>query len=459
MEFKILQKTPLYDAFSDLAKRIFLPDGIFYWSGRAKKEAEIVGTIGSAFAYEKDFVGDGSEEWLPCYIEDIKKFTTLTVRDLVPYSSIGGLTGIREIWKDWIVKKSNYDENDDKEELSRLKEGITDPITTGGITNAIYLSCSMFLNPGEQIISPNKRWGNYDNIIVRNLGAKIKSFDYFKGKKINLEGLEQSIGEVADQQNKIVMILNFPNNPTGYIPTEQEATEIIETLQRTQKSLNMPFIVLVDDAYEPYIYSEEVLNRSLFYNLHQLDDDIIPIKLDGISKEFLMYGGRIGFVTIGLKPKWVNDSTELETLKSEINNKLEGLNRSSISNCNSFYQSLTKKLFEEVGIEKIIEKRNKIISLLKNRYDKINQEFTKIEDPNISVDPNSGGFFLFVNLNPEKIKATEFADHLLKKYKIGVIPSEKPAENINGIRIAYCSIDVDKIPEFVNRIKQALKDF
>jgi len=64
-----------------------------------------------------------------------------------------------------------------------------------------------------------------------------------------------------------------------------------------------------------------------------------------------------------------------------------------------------------------------------------------------------------VNLNPKKFRANDFADHLLKKYKVGVIPIEKPNDNINGIRIAYCSIDLTQITEFINRIKLALVDY
>jgi aspartate/methionine/tyrosine aminotransferase len=96
---------------------------------------------------------------------------------------------------------------------------------------------------------------------------------------------------------------------------------------------------------------------------------------------------------------------------------------------------------------------------LKDRYEKINEELSKIDNSNISIDPNAGGFFIFVNLNPDKISANQFADHLLRKYKLGVIPIEKQNDNINGIRIAYCSVDLTKIPEFVNRINLALDDF
>ncbi len=458
MDFNYIEKTPLYGAFSEIGKRIFLPDGIFYWSGRAKAEAEIIGTIGTAYGFEKDFINGGRSDWLPCYIKEISDYTkNLNVKQIVPYASIGGVIETREIWKDWVLKKSLY--NDGNNKLKRLKDYITKPIVTSGVTNGIFQCCTLFLNPEESIIIPNKRWGNYDNIISKFIGAKIKSFDFFKENKINLEGLKTSINEIANVQEKIVLLLNFPNNPTGYVPTIEEATQIVELLKESQKSLNKPIIVLVDDAYEPYIYRDNVLNRSIFYDLHQLNENVIPIKLDGITKELLIYGGRIGFITLGLKPQWVKNDDELEQLKNEIQNKLEGFTRATISNCNHFYQTLTQKMFTENGMNQIIESRDKIKKLLKERYEKINFEISQIKNQDFSVDPNSGGFFLFVNLNPDKIKATKFADHLLKKYKVGIIPIEKLDDKINGIRIAYCSIDLSEISELIKRFNLALNDF
>ena len=109
-------------------------------------------------------------------------------------------------------------------------------------------------------------------------------------------------------------------------------------------------------------------------------------------------------------------------------------------------------------MKKVMQSRDSVKDLLKKRYESINSELTKLSNPNISIDPNSGGFFVFINLNPNKIKATEFADHLLKEYKVGIIPIENFDENVNGIRIAYCSIDLNEIPELINRIKLALND-
>lgn len=459
MDFKIINKTPLYKALSDLGKRIFLPEGIFYWSGRAKNEAELNGTIGSAVAFEKDFIEGGSGEWLPCYLEDFKEFSRLNIKSIIPYAPIGGINEIREIWIKWILKKSKYDERNDTEKLQTLEISISKPIVCQGITNGIHLTCSLFLNPGESLISPNKRWGNYDNIIVKNIGANIKSFEFFVEGKFNLNGLKETIQEVSREQEKIIIILNFPNNPTGYCPTREEVMKIKKVLEETQKESGMPFVVLVDDAYEPYVYDEKVLDRSIFYDLIDLEGDIIPVKLDGISKELLAYGGRVGFITIGLRRCWVQSDEDFETLKAELNNKLEGFIRSTISNTNHFYQAVTQKMFNDKGMDKIIKARERVRIMLKKRFELINEELLKINNQDITIDPNGGGFFLFLNINPNKIKASIFADHLLKKYKVGIIPIQKLEDNINGIRIAYCSVDINSIPELAKRIKLALEDF
>ena len=460
MEFNILKNSPLYNAFSELGKNIYLPEGIFYWSGRAKNEAELNGTIGVAYAYEKDFIENGSSNWGPCYLEDVKNFfQESNINEIVTYASISGLSELRERWKKWIIKKSRYNEATEPQKISKLEKYITNPIVTAGVTNAIFLNCALFLNTSDYIILPNKRWGNYDNIVSKFLGAKIQSFEFFNNAKFNIRGLIDAMNVVIKKQKKIIILLCFPNNPTGFIPTEEEIYELIDNLKDFYMINKFPIVLLIDDAYEPYVFSKDVSQRSMFYEFQQLDEDIIPIKLDGITKELLMYGGRVGFTTIGLKKKWVQNDQELEILKSELDNKLSAINRSTISNSNHYYQTVAMNLVEEHNIAELIDKRSKVVQVLQKRYELINTLLQELNEPSVKVDPNAGGFFIFLNLDPTLILAQDFADHLLKNYKVGVIPIQNLKENINGIRIAYSSIDVDDIPEFINRINLALKDF
>jgi aspartate/methionine/tyrosine aminotransferase len=456
MEFNLLPKTPLYKAFSDVGKRIYLSDGIFYWSGRAKKEAEYSATLGAAYGYEKDFIPGGSSEWLPCYLNSVhSQFQDFNINNLVPYAPIPGVANLRSVWKDIIVKKCPFNHPN---EIQFLKDYTTLPIITNGVTNAIFSSFMMFLDPNESVIIPNKRWGNYDNII-KLLGGKIKSFQFFHEGKLNVSGLKEVLEETARHQEKLIILLNFPNNPTGYVPTYEEKDAIVELLIEINNEFKIPIVVLVDDAYEPYVFNKNRVKHSIFYDLQKLNENIIPVKLDGVTKELLLYGARIGFITIGLKSKWVEGVGDLQILKNEIDNKLSGLIRSTISNCNHLYQVIIQKLLNEQGIEQLSLERKKIQDLLQTRYETINKQMGLINIPGISIDPNGGGFFIFVNIDPNIVKANIFADFLLKKYKVGIIPIEKPEENINGIRIAYCSINLDQIPEFIQRIKSAFLDF
>ncbi len=456
MEFETIKNTPIYKAFSEVGKKIFLPRSIFYWAERAKKEAEISGTIGAAFGFEKDFIEAGGDRWVPCYLQNIKQFFNTDITNVVPYASIPGLTDSRKRWKEWIIKKSQLDDNK-KKSLKDLEKYLTLTLFTPGITHGIFTCCSMFLNQSEYIILPNKRWGNYDNIVEKNIGAKIKSFNYFSKDSIDLKSLKKAMQDVLKIQDKIILILNIPNNPTGYIPTRKEAIDLINLLKSMAEQNKKPFVILCDDAYEGYTFDIDGIKTSLFYDLFQLDENIIPIKLDGITKELLMYGGRIGALTIGIHKNWIKTDLELEQLKNELENKFSGFIRSTVSNSNILYQTILNSLLSSQEIEKTLQHRKKVEKMLEKRYILLNQELNTIKSNEISIDPNRGGFFLFVNL--KSIKATDFADLLLKKYKIGVIPIEKPHEGINGFRIAYSSIDIRKIPEFVSRIKKAMSEY
>ena len=118
MQFEVIKKTPLYSALSEQGKRIYLPQGIFYWSGRGKKEAEINSTLGSAFGYENSFIEGGSSEWVPFYLEDIKAYSTLSVNEVVSYSKVSGLEDLISIWKKWLIKKSLYNIESESSKLS-----------------------------------------------------------------------------------------------------------------------------------------------------------------------------------------------------------------------------------------------------------------------------------------------------------------------------------------------------
>jgi len=456
MVFENLKPSPLWPAFSNCGRDIIQPPDIFYWTGRAKKEAEINGTIGELVGPENEFLNNGSSKVVTFYVPAIKDFVSTDPADVIQYAPVCGLPDLRKHWLNWIVQKGKNANNlpSGKPDLTGK---LSSPAIVPGITFGIFMAAKLFVSPGEIIISPNKRWGNYDAIIVKNVGGTVSSFEMFTADGIfNFKGMSDKIQESFDKQGKAVIILNFPNNPTGYSPSKAETAKMVTSLKEIAQKNKKPIVIICDDAYEGYVYDDVSVSVSPFYELVGVDENLIPIKLDGASKEMLMYGGRVGAFTLGLNEKWFTPDTKAKFLE-EFENKVEALIRATVSNSNRSAQTILIKMFEQ-GIQKVMESRQKVIAVVRKRYDLINKLLKEAKLKGVTIDPNAGGFFLFMNLD-KKINGVDFNEHLLKKYKMCFIPIVKEKEGINGIRIAYCSVPEPLIPKLVENLKLAMTDF
>jgi len=101
--------------------------------------------------------------------------------------------------------------------------------------------------------------------------------------------------------------------------------------------------------------------------------------------------------------------------------------------------------------------RQKVFNVLSERYHLLKEEFANLNPEQLIVDPFQGGFFCFVNVNPKTgLNAPDICDHLLKKYKVGTVPSQ--SGDINGIRVAFCSVEVEDIPELSDSLQKAVQD-
>lgn len=454
MAFKILPKTPIYTALSKMGKELFQPDGIFYWSGRAKKEAEFNATIGTAVGPETDFIEGGRTKNVAYYLPLIKKYITIEPEKLVDYAPINGMPDLRKIWANWVIFKGKTNSNLPSGNID-LTNKITLPVICSGVTHAISILGDLFLDTGESMIMPNKSWENYDSIFNQHIGAKIETFQFFKGDSFNIESLISVMNKVAERQSKIVMILNFPNNPTGYCPKPKEVSEIVNNMVKFCEDKRKPVVILCDDAYEAYVYTTDRVVQSIFYELVDKHPLLIPIKMDGSSKEMLMYGARIAAITLGLNSNW-GSKEELVELDKEWDNKMQAMIRTTISNSNHFCQEILLDMLKN-GFDPILNSRKKIIQLMIDRYNAVEQALLKYPNPKMTMDPAGGGYFVFFNI--EGIDATKLADHLLTKYKVGIIPASNPKEGINGLRFAFCSVVPAYIDECIKRIDLAIKDF
>jgi aspartate/methionine/tyrosine aminotransferase len=335
-----------------------------------------------------------------------------------------------------------------------VENHISTPIICNGITNAIYITTRLFLEPKEQIICPNKRWGNYNSVLTLQNDLEIVEFEFFRESRLNITGIVNTMHQVGERQRHIPLVLNFPNNPTGYCPTPTELRKLVNQIVQVAEDLQKPIIVFCDDAYEGYAYSDAVVDYSVFYELVNLHPLIIPLKLDGTSKELLMYGARIAAMTLGLHDQWLAASN-YQKFTFEWQNKLEGMVRSTISSTNHFSQEMLIELMDG-GFQKFLTNRQKVMDILRDRYHATVTAYKKYAIPHTSLDPAGGGFFVFMNI--DGISASQFADHLLTRYKIGTFPNENPKSGVNGIRLAYCSVPREQIDRMFAGIARTMEE-
>ena len=170
------------------------------------------------------------------------------------------------------------------------------------------------------------------------------------------------------RNGKAVLMVNFPNNPTGYSPTKKEAEELGRVILECAES-GVKILAIADDAYFGLFYEKNTYTHSIFSVLSSIHKNVLAVKVDGATKEDYMWGFRIGFVTFGGKTM---TSDQYEALGK----KLMGAVRSSISNSSRPAQSLLIKALQDPGY---IREKEQYFQILKERSHPDNRLFFMME--------------------------------------------------------------------------------
>jgi aspartate/methionine/tyrosine aminotransferase len=307
------------------------------------------------------------------------------------------------------------------------------------LTHGISMSGYLFVDEGDTIVIPDLFWENYSLIFENGYKGKVVTFPLFKNGGFNVEGFSETLSAI---DGKIILLLNFPNNPTGYTPLIAETGSIVNVI-REQADKGKNVVALIDDAYFGLVYEENVYTESIFTRLCNLHERVLAVKLDGATKEDYVWGFRVGFISFGVK----NGTPELY---EAIENKTAGAVRGNISNASNLSQSLLYKAYFSEQYE--ADKKEKFVTL-ESRYRSIIQV---LADPKygeyFTALPFNSGYFMCIELK-DMLNAEAIRKILLDKYSTGVIVFE------NLIRIAFSAVPQSKIPELIANIYLACKDY
>jgi aspartate aminotransferase len=323
-------------------------------------------------------------------------------------------SGIKEL-KEALIEK--YKEEQDFE-FSR-KEIIIHP----GSKFSIYLTANVLLNEGERVLIPSPYWVSYPEIIKAAGGEPV--FVRYWDKN---NGFEYSYDKFLPEIKKGIklFILSSPSNPTGAIMKSEELKKLLHA------SLEYDFYLLIDECYRRLIF-DSLEYPSPLKILPEAKDKVLVS--GSFSKTYAMTGWRIGWTFAN----------------SQIIDYMGRLQSHSTSN--------PPTMSQYAALAAITKEKDEVVKMVieyKKRRDIGYELLKKIKG--ISIQKPEGAFYLFPNIKEAingKYKNTfQFAEQLLSKYHVAVVPGEAFGEE-GFIRISYAASE-KHIREGIGKIKQAL---
>ena len=415
----------VYEMLSNVGKELFFPKGILSQGAEAREKAhKFNATIG--MATEK-----GRTMHLSSIMAMIKG---LAPRQALTYAPSFGISSLRQAWHEALFRRNP----------SLGGKKISLPVVTHAITHGLSVVSDMWVDPGDVIILPDKMWGNYNLIFSVRRGARIIHYSLFDGQgKFNLESFEACLQSQAKDRQKIIVILNFPNNPTGYTINPGEADRIVDFLTNmAQKGTNV--LAVTDDAYFGLFYEDDAIKESIFARLVGRDPRLLAIKLDGATKENFVWGLRVGFITYGGFFKG-NSEKPYDALEK----KTAGAVRGSISNASHLSQEIVLKSMQT---ENYRSEKNEKFLIMKERAQEVKRVLADLKYQEAwDAYPFNSGYFMCLNL--KTVEAEPLRVHLLEKYGVGLISLGK-----TDLRVAFSCLEKEDVQELFDTVLQGVQD-
>jgi aspartate/methionine/tyrosine aminotransferase len=412
----------LLDLLSERGKRFFFPaKGILAQGAEAKQKAKAANAT----------VGIATENGAPMHLACIDKYYQgLTPAEVYDYAPSYGKPDLRAAW----AKKQ-------RAETPALGEHpLSSPVVTNALTHGLGLVGDLFLDPGDQVLSPDLMWENYNLCWETRLGAEFNYFPFFDAglKGFNLAGFTAALAK--HRGRKLVVSLNFPNNPSGYTPTKGEADGIAAALA-AEAEAGTKLVVVVDDAYYGMFYDEACQTESIFGKLVRASPNLLAIKIDGATKEEFVWGLRVGFITFGVKNGTAAAYKALE-------DKTAGIIRAYVSNISNPGQSIVLKALNDPDFRR---QQAEKVATLRARARVVEVECRRAEYADCwDVYPFNSGYFMCLRL--KDADADTVRVRLLDDHGVGTIALGK-----QELRIAFSCLAEAQIPTVFSAAAKAVR--
>jgi len=290
-------------------------------------------------------------------------------------------------------------------------------VTVGG-SEAIDIAMRSVINPGDEVIVPTPSFVCYEPI-ARMAGAKTVIFETRseEGFKITPERLRSMI----TPRTKL-LVLPYPNNPTGAVMTREELIEIARVLEGTN------VMVLSDEIYAELTFGKPHTSFAAIPGMKER-----TIIVSGFSKAYAMTGWRLGYIA-------APEGLLCEMLKLHQ------------------YAIMCAPTASQFAALEALKNGDDDIEYMKTEYNRRRQFiYEGLTDIGIETSVPEGAFYIFPNIGGFGYSSEEFCERLLIEEKCAIVPGNAFGESGEGYaRISY-AYSMRHIAEALEKIERFVK--
>lgn len=294
----------------------------------------------------------------------------------------------------------------------------TETLVTVGGSEAIDVALRCMVDPGDEVLIPQPSFVCYVPCAVMADAApviiELKAENEFKLTK------EQLLSKITEKTK--ILVLPYPNNPTGSIMTREELAALVPVI------IENDLYVISDEIYAEMTYGSRHCSIASFPGMRER-----TIVINGFSKTFAMTGWRLGYAC---GPK-------------EIISQMVKLHQFAImcAPTNSQFAAIEAMKSCDDEVAKMMEAYNQRRRFLLNAF----------REMRIECFEPFGAFYVFPSIQKFGMTSEEFANRLLQEEKLAVVPGTAFGASGEGfVRISY-AYSIDNLKEGLRRIKNFIQ--
>lgn len=292
-------------------------------------------------------------------------------------------------------------------------------VTVGG-SEAIDLALRALVGPGDEVVIPEPSFVAYKGCTTFT-GAKAVTIELLQENdfKLTAEALEKAITEKTK-----VVIIPFPNNPTGSIMTKEDLIPIVDVLK------DRDIIVLSDEIYAELSYDKRHISIASFEEIYEK-----TIVINGFSKAYAMTGWRLGYAC--------GNKAIIEAMKK----------------IHQYAIMCSPTIAQYAAIEALKNGDDSVREMAREYNRRRRYILNSFREIGIECFEALGALYVFPCIKSIGMTSDEFCEKLLLEEKVLVVPGNAFGECGEGFIRACYAASVEDIIEAMKRIKRFIKKY